>query len=482
MVTKGQLGNALVWQVLNITCQAFLQFAFISISARVLPQEVHGTFAILNAVIFVLSIASEGGVSSAIIQRKEVNPKHISIAFYITLTLSIILCALCLVLAYPISSFYEQKIIPAEIQWASLIFIFKALGSVSRAFLIKNFRFKQLFIANNTSFLLGNIIILFILAKLEYGIFALIFAFIITQFFQSLLYYVFARHSFAIKWGKRELKDITFFGSSFILLRSVNYFSSQADKLLIGRFFDVVSLSFFDKGQYISKMPSKYIGNSIDSVMFASFSKMEMEQKKKLFNIIFLVVTSIAGYFAVVVYFNSSLIVDILLGESWARATPYLQTFVFIIPAMLIARLGDIVVRSENKMFKSLPVKISFLIILVLTILAFKNWDLLDLTILIICVNWLHALGMMFLSRQILSLSYLKLFNGFFVAVIGFTFFAAKYYFITFLVDPGFVYAILNGLLDIALIGSLLYYFRRNKNIQEMLRFVKNKFSKIKKG
>lgn len=482
MDSKNQITSAFSWQIVNISSQAILQFAFIMLSARLLPQEVHGVFAIINAFIFVMSIASEGGVSSAIIQRKEINKNHISISFYITIFLSLLMCGLLLIFAQPVADFYEGKITSTQIRVASLIFVFKAIGAVSRAFLVKNFKFKKLFIANNVSFLIGNIIVMVVLSLLGYGVYALILGFIATQFAQSLLYFYFARHSLKFYWSKEEFKQITYFGSSFILLRNVNYLSSQADKLLIGKFFNVTPLSIFEKGQYLAKMPPKYIGNSIDSVMFAALSKMDEKPKKRFFNTILLVVTLLSVYLAIVFYFNSKLVITILLGENWLNTIPYLELFSFLIPTMLLARLGDVVVRAENKMFQSLPIKIGFLVLVVLSVLLFKQDSLVEVTKYIVLSNWIHAIAMLILSKYILNLKFFtilkSLIAGFGLAAI----FIVKYYFMSQLISSEWLYFITNGITDLLIFSLILYLLKDKKQVLMLKNIILNKFKSKKES
>ena len=364
MLHKGKVRNAFKWQVLNISLQAVFQIAFIMMSARVLPKEVHGVFAILNSFIFVLSITSEGGVSSAIVQRKEINKKHISISFYITMILGLLMFLTIFGFSGVIANFYDEKVTQQQLILASFIFIFKSLGSVSRAFLVRNFEFKQLFIANNLSFFIGNIIVVYILATLGYGIYALIYGYIITQFVQSVIYYLSAKHSFKIYWAKEEFNHLFYFGSSFMLLKITNFLSSQIDKLLLGKYVSVELLSIYEKGQFISKMPPKYFGNSIDAIMFSSFSKIsDPDQKNTYFSNIALVIIAIMFFFSTFIFFNAELLVQFFLGKNWLDTVPYLKIFAFVMPAMLLARFGDIIVRSENKMFKGIPIKVGLSLI-----------------------------------------------------------------------------------------------------------------------
>lgn len=481
MLHRGKIKSAFKWQVLNISLQALLQFAFIMISARVLPKEVHGAFAILNSFIFVLSITSEGGVSSAIVQRTNINKRHISISFYITIALSLFLFLLIAGFSPAIADFYNQKITSKEIILASMIFIFKSIGSVSKAFLVRDFRFKQIFLADNTSFIIGNIAVVYVLSLLDYGIYALILGYITTQLLQSLIYYVFAKHTVKLFWGKEEFNHLFHFGASFMLLRITNYLSAQADKLLIGKYFDVAPLSIYEKGQFISKMPPKYLGNSIDAIMFSSFSKMEnSQQKNRYFSLIIKGVMILVFFFSVFTFFNASIIVKLILGDNWLDAIPYLKIFAFVMPPIILARLGDVIVRSENKMYFSLPIKIGFLVCIVASVLLLKSGDLLTLTKVIVGVYWLHGLGMLLLSWRILKSDLSKYTTSIIVPIGVGAVFALKYYLVYSLQLGEWLSMGLNVLTDLLIIGLGLYRFRKHPMLLSIKQQVLGKLNKLK--
>ncbi|MEP2937367.1 MAG: oligosaccharide flippase family protein [Gilvibacter sp.] len=481
MLHKGKVKSAFKWQVLNISLQAILQFVFIMLSARVLPKEIHGAFAIINSFVFVLSITSEGGVSNALIQRQDINKNHVSISFYITMFLSLFMFLSIAGFSKPIAQFYDEKVTATELVWASLIFIFKAWGSVSRAFLIRDFKFKQLFVSNNLSFFLGNIVMMYVLSKLGFGIYALIFGFIGTQFFQSMLYFYYAKHSLRWHWRKEEFNQIFKFGSGFMLLKITNYVSAQIDKLLIGKYFSVTALSIYEKGQFISKMPPKYVGNSMDAIMFSAFSKInDLKQKNKYFAQIVMAVMTAVTFFAVWWYYNATVLVRFILGDNWLDAVPYLEIFAFVMPAIILGRLGDIIVRSENKMFSGIPIKLGFMTGIIASVFMFKDKDLLLLTVMVVIVFWLHGFAMLALSWHILKSKIRQYYLAILAPIAVGLFFGVKNYLLRFLTTNDLYLTGIIILSDALIIGVALYIFRDHPMLKSALAQIKSKISKLR--
>jgi len=474
MLQKAKVKNAFKWQVLSVSTQAVLQLAYIMVSARVLPKEAHGAYAIINSFIFILNITSQGGMSPAIIQSKKVNKTHISIAFYSTLALSLLMFLLMCVFSGLIAKFYDFKISRFELIAASLIFIFEALGSVSRALLIRKFRFKELFISSSSGFFIGNIVIMYILSLYGYGVYSLIFGFVTTKLLVAIFLHSFAKHSYRFSWKKEEFKYLLKFGSSSILLNITNYLSSQIDKLLLGKYFSTTTLSIYERGQFISKMPTKYIGNGLDPIMFSSFSKMEEKKEKGyFFSEILKIVLSIMAIAAVLTYFNSESIIKLILGDKWMKSLPLLKIFTVMMPAMILARIGDIITRSENKMFQSVWVKVGFLGALILTIFGAKSNSMVYITKLIAIVYWLHAIAMFLLSLSILKLNIKQYIKPFITPIIITCIFVLKYYLIQTINNlDQLIVLILNLILDGIIIIGIGYYFRNHSIIKA---FRKNK-------
>lgn len=375
-----------------------------------IPKEIHGAFAIINSIVFLVTLFSEGGVGSALIQRKIINEKHVSISFYITLIISLCFFITLYFLSGYIEAFYDGKIEAIHIKIASFSFLTMAIGKVSRALLVKEFRFKEIFISSSLSFFIGYIVCGIYLANAGYGIWSFILALLIFQTLKSALFFFFARHSLTFSYGKEEFNQIVYFGSSFTLIRITNYISAQIDKILLGKLIDTGSLGLFEKAQFISKMPAKYVGNTIDSVLFSYISKVEQKEKKEqYFALIAGLLFIIGGYFGVVIYFNAQIFINILLGANWDEVIPLLEVLAISIPFVLLGRLSDILVRAENKIFYSAPIKIIYILLIVSSIFLVYQESLLKIISYLVGCVVIHGVLMIGMIVKTLKFSIVKI-------------------------------------------------------------------------
>jgi len=402
--------QALYWQIGNVVVSAVLQLLFLTFSSRLIPKEVHGSFAILNSLIFLASMFSEGGVGSALIQRKNINKRHVSIAFYFSFLISIILFALLFFSAEFFESLYSSKITANHVRFASTAFIAMTLGKISGSLLIRNFEFKKIFIVNSVSYFVAYILVGLVLAYTMRSLWAFIIALIMFHLIKALLNYYYYRHSFNFHFRREEFRQIFDYGSSFTVLRLIAYITGQVDKIILGKLISANALGVFEKSQFISKMPSKYIGISINSVLFSYLSKIAVvEKKNSLIKVLLVILILLSGNLGIILYYNSDLIVYILLGESWLDVSPLLRILAWNVPLMLVAMLCDIVVRSENIILYSIPIKFTYALLIMYVLIRFYDFGLESLFQYLVLLSLIHTMSMLLLISKYLKINWIDM-------------------------------------------------------------------------
>src|SRR5688572_4986110 len=83
--------NAGLWQLLNVSLAAIIQFSFYGYLARVLPKSDFGLLALANVFINFAMFVAEGGLGVALVQRKEVEQGHISMVMFTNIVIALIL-------------------------------------------------------------------------------------------------------------------------------------------------------------------------------------------------------------------------------------------------------------------------------------------------------------------------------------------------------------------------------------------------------
>src|SRR6478736_2034304 len=108
MVKKKQVIQSGAWQMLNVSIKVFSQFAYYGVMARLLQTSELGVFALLTAFMNFGNMLGDGGMGYALVQRKEIEKKHINAAFYSSLVLGVILYLIIFFTAPLWAWFYEK--------------------------------------------------------------------------------------------------------------------------------------------------------------------------------------------------------------------------------------------------------------------------------------------------------------------------------------------------------------------------------------
>ena len=120
MSLSDKIKHAGKWQSFSVLSLNVLQIIYFSIMTRLLFKEDYGLMAIINAIIGIGNIFVHGGMGSALIQRKEINNKHINGALQTSLLIGLILCAVLYVMAPFIAAAYNDLRLDALIKVSSL--------------------------------------------------------------------------------------------------------------------------------------------------------------------------------------------------------------------------------------------------------------------------------------------------------------------------------------------------------------------------
>lgn len=369
MTTTKKIKKSGLWQTIEVAGIAISQLAYLAVMARLLEKSDFGLMAIVGSLLAFGNVLSEAGMGAALIQKKKITNNHKVAALHGSLFLGVVFCILYLILAKPLSLFFDYNNMDAMIRVLSISILLNALSSVSISLLHKSFSFKQSSIvtvsANLFSYTVGVI-----LAFNDYGVWSLVYAELVRSLFKALGYFYLA----PIKWKstlfKTEYKELFSFGSGMILLRFANYFGGNGINLLLGKIFAPELLGIFERAYKIKGIPSIYLGSVLDKVMFPVMSEIQDEKERlfKIYNMGLGVANVIMMPVATVLILFADEIVLVLLGKNWIDTVLPLQIMFVMLPFSISSRMADTVVRSLGYIYLNVKRKYTYVLILVTSV------------------------------------------------------------------------------------------------------------------
>src|SRR4051812_40977558 len=143
------------------------------IMARLLGPQDFGLVGMATAFTGILNIFRDFGLSTASVQREDVTEQQISTLFWINVLVGVILAGVALVLAPVVVYIYhEPRLLQITMCLASGL-VFNALGVQHMAQLQRQLRFTALAVINMTGLVVSTVVAM-ILAKLDFGYWALV--------------------------------------------------------------------------------------------------------------------------------------------------------------------------------------------------------------------------------------------------------------------------------------------------------------------
>lgn len=338
------------WTAIQKYSGLVIQIIVTAILARLLNPEDFGVIAVSTVLITFFNLFTDMGIGPAIIQRQDLTKDDLNSIFSFTIWGGFILAILFLLSAYPISIFYKEDLLILICQILSINLLFAAWNIVPNALINKNKRFK--FIAKRTLMLqIISGIISVISAFNGLGIYSLLVSPILTAIGVFILNYKEYPLQFQWHFHVDALKKIFSYSSFQFLFNFINYFSRNLDKLIIGRYFSMNELGYYEKSYRLMMLPLQYVTNVITPVMHPILASLQNDYKSLTdkYNSIMKLLATISFPLGTFFYFAANDFIYIVYGERWENAIPVFQILALSLPLQMILSTVGAIYQAAGK-------------------------------------------------------------------------------------------------------------------------------------
>lgn len=317
------------WTGLGAGGQAVIQFVVLVVLARLLTPEDFGIVAAAMVIVGLSAIFSLLGVGPAIVQRPNLERRHIRTAFTMSLVLGGFFFALVWIVAPYVEVFFRMEGLTEILRLVALVFPIKGFGVISESLAQRKLRFKFLSAVTLASFAGGYGAVGIIFASLGYGPYALAFAYLGQAAVMTALLFIGHRHSVVPSIEVRAFRELMYFGSGYTIARVGNYAAIQGDNLVVGRFIGASGLGLYGRAYQLMMIPVNLIGTVFHKVLFPSIATIQddLPRLARLFRrgtaAFSLVMFPMSAFFVV---FASELVL-VVLGPQWTTMVIVLQIF-----------------------------------------------------------------------------------------------------------------------------------------------------------
>ena len=142
--SRSSVFYSIIWKFLERCSVQFVSFIVSIVLARILCPEEFGLVALVLVFVNISNVIVEGGLNTALIQKKDADKLDFSTIFYTSIILAFVLYVLLFFSAQFIAAFYNKPVLLPVVRVLGLSLFFYAINSVQKAYLSKKLLFKKL--------------------------------------------------------------------------------------------------------------------------------------------------------------------------------------------------------------------------------------------------------------------------------------------------------------------------------------------------
>lgn len=347
LVSSKSILSSFIWKYLERSSVQIVSFIVSIILARILSPEDYGSIALVLVFINISSVFIEGGLNSALIQKKNCTKEDYSSIFYISMLVALAVYILIFFFAPFFGHFYRNSELCIVLRVIGIGLFFNVVNSIQNAYVSKQLLFRKLFVSSFAGVLVSAIIGIS-MAYYGYGIWALVVQYLVSSFSIMVVMW------FTVKWRPVKILSIQRFKSLFqygwkimVTNMTISLFTNIRS-LIIGKVFTPSALAFFDRGKQFPSVIMDNIIASIQSVMFPVLSyeqdsliKIKSMMRRSITISSYLIFPLLTGLLVI-----SKPLVIVLLTEKWIEAIPFIRIFCIALILMPIQNINMVAIKS----------------------------------------------------------------------------------------------------------------------------------------
>lgn len=328
MSLKQKTITGLKWTTYSTIIVTLLQLAQISILARFLDPSAFGLMALVMVVIGFSQAFLDMGISNAIIHKQEISHEQLSTLYWVNVLAGIVLFTIVCAVAPLVASFYHEPELTLLTILVGVTFLIQPFGQQFMVLWQKEMRFAEMAKIDIINKFVSLAVSVWF-AYDGYGVYALVYGTIAGVVIQTSQFMVLGlrEHKPSFVFRVAEIKEFMSFGAYQIGERTINYFNSQIDTLLIGKLLGAEALGIYSIAKQLIMRPAQIFNPIITKVTFPMMAKIQ-DDTERLKNIYLKTIHYLSSVnfpiYALMIVLAPELVM-VLFGDKWMDAVPIVQ-------------------------------------------------------------------------------------------------------------------------------------------------------------
>jgi O-antigen/teichoic acid export membrane protein len=381
MSLKKRTINGLLWTSgQQLSSQAIAMVVQI-VLARLLMPEAFGLIAMLTIFIAIGKSLVDSGMTVSLIRTQHADQRDFSTVFFMNLGMSLLLYLFIFLFAPFVSDFYKQPQLTSILRVYAITIIIQAFVAVQTTRLSIAMNFKLQMLLELPATLVGSGLGLW-LAYEGYGVWALVWMYLIRSIVWASLHWAFIDWHPTLLFDKQRFKTHFNFGYKLTLSGLLDTIFTNSYSVLIGKFFNITQLGFYDRAATFRNIPLNTISSALFKVTYPMFSSIQ-DNDIRLKTVYKKVMQQVLFWVAPLMLFCCLVAEPAfrwVLTEKWLPAVPYFQILCIagILFPLHVYNLNILNVKGRSDLFLRLEIfKKIIITILIIGAIPFGIYGLL---------------------------------------------------------------------------------------------------------
>lgn len=348
-----------VWRFTERCGAKGVAFVVSIVLARLLAPEAYGTVALVTVFTAILEVFVDGGLGTALIQKKNADDLDFSTVFYFNFAVCILLYLGMFFAAPAIARFYDQMELVPLVRVISLTLIISGVKNIQQAYVSRNMLFKRFFFATIGGTIFSAALGI-AMAYLGFGVWALVAQQLSNAAIDTLILWITVRWRPKWMFSFERLKGLFSYGWKLLVSGLLDTVYNNLRQLIIGKMYSPSELGFYNKGNQFPSLIVTNINSSIDSVLLPIMSGVQddHERIKTMTRRAIKTSTYIMAPLMMGLAFVAPVVVELLLTEKWLPSVPFLRIFciTYMFYPIHTANLNAIKAMGRSDLFLKLEI------------------------------------------------------------------------------------------------------------------------------
>ncbi len=318
--------TAIGWSALDQVIQQTLFFAISVTLARLVSPEAYGTVALLQLFTGLAGVFINGGLTSALIQKKDTTHIDETTVFWFNTGVGALM-GVALFLGAPwISRFYEIAVLLPITQLYACQLLLAGCNSVHYTLFTKRLDFKTPLKIATTSTIVSAAVGIYLAWK-GMGVWALVAQSMTSSILGTLLVWLVSTWRPSLFFSSASFRSLFRFGGYIFLSSLLDTFYLRFYNLILGKLYGAYDLGIYNRADSTKQLPTSVLTGIISRVAFPIYSRSSADLPKLLDvfrlsirGVMFLNIPMMLGVAVV-----AEPLILTLFGRAWAGAIPLLQ-------------------------------------------------------------------------------------------------------------------------------------------------------------